>query len=282
MMTRLRRTVVLAAAGALTAGALTAGALTMAAHAGSAPQTAGDSCQANASTRPSCDVSESVTMPLSASVSVTSQVAHQASVSWTASCVRNGNATSSSGTASGTTPFRAKISLPRGNAANCSLSANVTATGQAGLTAQLMYSLAKPVMIDIPEGANYSGQPVYALRCLTDPGNNPKIRTPVVIRDCEILYSQAWTLSKGELVHGRYCATVKGDGGNGSKVILYTCSRSADQTWTYRARGPEGEYVLKAHGGRLCLTDPRTSTANNTQLIVATCTGANSQRWYTG
>jgi hypothetical protein len=278
MITRFRRNVLLAVAGTLTAGGLTAGVLTMAGNA--SPETAGNYCQVAAGSSGPCYLAESVQRPLSIVVSVTSQPAESATVSWTVSCLRNGNAISVSGTRTGTTPFQAKLSAPRGNAADCSLTSNVTGSGQGSLRAGYLYTLGHPIMIDIPQGANYSGQPIYALRCLTDPGNNPANRVPVQIRGCEVLYSQSWTFSNGEIMHGRYCMTDKGDGGSGSKVILYTCSHAADQVWTYRARGPEGQYVLKAHGGTLCLTDPRTSTANGTQLIVSGCAGGNSQKWY--
>jgi hypothetical protein len=137
-------------------------------------------------------------------------------------------------------------------------------------------------MIDIPQGANYSGQPIYALRCLTDPGNNPALRAKVVIGGCQTLYSQAWTYRRGELIHGRLCLTDKGNAGLRGKLILYTCSGSADQVWTYHPEGPEGEFALKSHGGKLCLDDPKTSVRFGTQLIVYTCNGGVSQRWYQG
>lgn len=274
-----------AVAGTLAASALTASVLTVAAHAGAAAATSGVFCHTPATARPSCYLAESVRMPLSASVQVTAEPAQNATVSWTTSCQRNGNPTSTTGTVTAMTPFQARMPIPRGNAADCSLTASVTADGSASLTAGFSYTLGRTVMIDIPQGANYSGQPIYALRCLTDPGNNPKLRAPVVIRGCEVLYSQAWTLSKGELIHGRFCLTDKGNGGAGSKIILYTCTGAADQIWTYRPAkpsAPDGAFVLKAHGGRLCLNDPRTSIANGTQLTVNTCNGGNSQRWYTG
>jgi hypothetical protein len=150
------------------------------------------------------------------------------------------------------------------------------------MIAAFNYTLGHQITLDIPQGTNYSGQPIYAVRCLTDPGNNPALRAPVVIRDCEDLFSQTWSFHNGELVHGRYCLTDKGNGGIRSKMILYTCTGAADQIWTYRlgsAHAPDGEFVLKSHGGGLCLDDPKTSTANNTQQIVYTCTGGNDQRW---
>ena len=287
-MTRLRRAVFSVVTGTLAAGALTAGVLTTAAFAGITTHTldaaaaTGNQCQAPATSRPTCFLAESVRLPLSVSISVSSQPAQNATATWTISCARNGNSTSATGTASAMTPFQAKIALPRTNGADCSITANATVNGQASLNAGFNYTLGHQVTLDIPQGTNYSGQPVYAVRCLTDPGNNPALRAPVVIRGCEDLYSQTWTFRNGELIHGRYCLTDKGNGGIRTKLILYTCTGAADQVWTYRPGGehaPDGEFVLKAHGGALCLDDPKTSTANGTQQIVYRCTGGNDQRW---
>ena len=41
-----------------------------------------------------------------------------------------------------------------------------------------------------------------------------------------------------------------------------------------------GEFVLRARGGRLCLDDPASSTRNGTQLIVYRCFNAANQRWH--
>ena len=42
---------------------------------------------------------------------------------------------------------------------------------------------------------------------------------------------------------------------------------------------PNGEYVLKSHGGKLCLTDPAKATKNGTQLTAATCANTANQHW---
>jgi Ricin-type beta-trefoil lectin domain-like len=41
----------------------------------------------------------------------------------------------------------------------------------------------------------------------------------------------------------------------------------------------DGEHVLKAHGGTLCLDDPAYSARNGTQLIVYTCKNGANQHW---
>lgn len=291
-MTRLGRAVAFTAAGVLTAGALTASMLTTTAHAGSgftmtaraaSAAVPGDRCQSSAA-RPTCFLGESVRMPLGVWISVSSQPASSATVAWTISCTQGNSTATKSGTIAKQAPFTAKLTLPRGNAAQCSVSANVTTGGKGSLTASFSYTLAQQVLIDIPQGADFSGNPIYALRCVTDPGNNPKRGAPAQITGCSTLYSQAWTFSNGELVHGRYCLTDKGNGGAHSKIILYTCSHAADQVWKYRTAGPsapEGEFVLKSHGGRLCLEDPRISVKSGTQLIVDGCNSKyNGQKWY--
>ena len=68
----------------------------------------------------------------------------------------------------------------------------------------------------------------------------------------------------------------QGNGGSGTKVILWSCNGAADKVWTHKAKG---EYVLKANGGKLCLDDPAYSTRNGTQLDVYTCKGGSNQRW---
>ena len=72
------------------------------------------------------------------------------------------------------------------------------------------------------------------------------------------------------------CANDQRSGGNGSKVILYTCNGGRTGLWTHLSNG---EYVLKADGGKYCLDDPAYSTRNGTQLIVYTCKNSANQRW---
>jgi hypothetical protein len=283
MMLSFRRAVVVVAAGVVTTGALTASVLTMSAHAGSAAQVNGVTCHIASGAKTACYLSESVAMPLSVAVSVTTQPAQSATVSWSASCSRNGNAAADAGSVTAMAPFQAKVPLPRTNGANCSVSANVTVSAQASLSAGFAYTQGRAVMLDMPEGANYSGQPQYALRCLADPGNNPALKAKVVVTGCEALFSQAWTFRNGELMHGRLCLTDPRNGGSRSKLIMYTCTGAADQIWTLgQASGAEAELVLKAHGGRLCLDDPKKSTRYGTQVIVYTCNNGVSQRWNLG
>ena len=80
------------------------------------------------------------------------------------------------------------------------------------------------------------------------------------------------------LQHNGLCLNDQHSGGNGSKIILYTCNNASNETWTHRSNG---EFVLKANGGHLCLDDPAYSTRNGTQLDVWTCKDSVNQRWVT-
>ena len=72
------------------------------------------------------------------------------------------------------------------------------------------------------------------------------------------------------------CMNDKAGGGSGSPVILYTCNGGTNEVWSHNSHA---EYVLKAHGGTLCLDDPAYSTKNGTQLIVYTCNNGANQHW---
>jgi hypothetical protein len=72
------------------------------------------------------------------------------------------------------------------------------------------------------------------------------------------------------------CLNDRRSGGNGSRVILYTCNGGANEIWTHHTNG---EFVLKANGGTYCLDDPASSTHDGTQLIVWTCKNSANQHW---
>jgi hypothetical protein len=77
-------------------------------------------------------------------------------------------------------------------------------------------------------------------------------------------------------VHNGRCLNDQGNGGSRSKVILYACNGGSNEKWSELANG---ELKLQAHGGTLCVDDPRSSTKNGTQLIVYTCTDSANQQW---
>jgi Ricin-type beta-trefoil lectin domain/Putative Ig domain len=110
-------------------------------------------------------------------------------------------------------------------------------------------------------------------KCLDDFRDGNQNRNPVNVYTCNGSEAQAWTYSGGMLkIRGR-CLDDKGFGGAGTGQILYTCNGQSNQMWTHNA---SGEYV-GFHG--LCLTDPNSSTTNNTQVTVDVCHGSANQQW---
>jgi hypothetical protein len=84
--------------------------------------------------------------------------------------------------------------------------------------------------------------------------------------------------ASGELHHNGKCADDQGNGGSGTKVILWARNGSSNEKWPHT--GIDGEFMLNstAHG-RLCLTYPGYSKANRTQVIVCTCHNTSNQYW---
>jgi Ricin-type beta-trefoil lectin domain len=116
----------------------------------------------------------------------------------------------------------------------------------------------------------------YGGKCVDDTANSRANGTKIELWSCTKTAAQNWAFSGGHLEHNGKCANDKSNGGSGSKVILYTCTRASNDIWAHNSKG---EYVLKAHGGKLCLDDPGYSTKNGTQLVVYTCKDTANQRW---
>jgi hypothetical protein len=117
----------------------------------------------------------------------------------------------------------------------------------------------------------------YGGKCVDVNGNSSANRAKVQIWSCSGSdQAENWKYSSNELIHNGKCMNDKGNGGSGSKVIQYSCNGGSNEKWTELANG---ELKLKAHGGTLCLDDPRSSTTNGTQLIVYTCKDSANQKW---
>lgn len=109
----------------------------------------------------------------------------------------------------------------------------------------------------------------YASRCADDYAGRTRSGTKIDLWSCDGLSRQRMTFTAGGQlrVAGR-CVTAK------ARAVLRPCTRSRTQAWIRRA---DGEYVVKSDGR--CLTDPRYSRANGTQLLLAACSGRPDQRW---
>ena len=118
----------------------------------------------------------------------------------------------------------------------------------------------------------------YDGKCLNDAGNSGADRAKIQIwaQQQGIGRPAQWTYKKYELVHKTMCVNAKGTAKNGAPVILWSCTGTANEIWTHKSNG---EFVLKAGGGKLCLTDPGDAKQNGIQLTVRTCANATDQHW---
>jgi hypothetical protein len=268
-MKRLSR---LAAAAAMT-GLLTAGAIAASATAAIAGTTFG-SCSAQGDFAV-CDASGTATDPVTITVTVTSSPDQSVFVSWDDTCSQGEGAGGKSGSFTATTPVSRTISHPYQQPDSCIVAAGAQLqAGGNSVHVSLSYSQSASGPAPGPAVHTVKG---YAGMCADDPGDSSALRTKIVAWKCNSSdAAQSWSFSGGELKHGSRCMNDKANGASGSPVILYTCNGGAGELWT---RNAHGEYVLKAHGGTLCLDDPGYSKKNGTQLIVYTCKDGANQRW---
>jgi Ricin-type beta-trefoil lectin domain len=258
-------------------GLLAAGTITMGVTAASA-NTAGFCSAASTSTvKATCTVTEQISTPADITVTITMESGAQqnASVAWTATC----DTEKTSGGSASMTPLTEDVTMASSNPASCT----VAATGTLGTNSGTMLVALKydPATTSSPTPPPPSG-PVRLYKgiggkCVDDAGNSSANGAKVVIWTCNSHdKAQGWTYSGGKLIHNGKCLNDQRSGGNGSKVILYTCNGGANEIWTHHTNG---EFVLKANGGKYCLDDPASSKHNGTQLIVWTCKNSANQHW---
>jgi hypothetical protein len=101
-----------------------------------------------------------------------------------------------------------------------------------------------------------------------------------IIWGCHGGSNQKWTrTAAGELrVYGTSCLDLYGRvTAAGSRVVIYPCHGGTNQKWTYRADGT----LLHVLSGR-CAATRNGSTAQGTEIVLADCSTAASQRWAVG
>jgi hypothetical protein len=122
-----------------------------------------------------------------------------------------------------------------------------------------------------------------SVRCVNDTRNSTANGTPVDLYGCENVASETgWSYTPSGApglpntvnIHGR-CMYASGNPIRaGAKVGLYQCNSAASEKWYLAGYGE----IVQASSG-LCLTDPGSSLANNTQLTVTYCTDGYSQQF---
>jgi hypothetical protein len=122
-------------------------------------------------------------------------------------------------------------------------------------------------------------------KCMNDGFNRTAIDSPISIYTCQVSASQNWGFAMGGgpgapgriSIHG-LCLYVTGkvNASGHHLVAIAGCSgSSAGIQW--QLTGVLGLIVNTGSGQ--CLTDPGSSTVNNTQLTVEPCSGARNQQW---
>ena len=259
-----------------------------------------------------CVLKSSVADPATITVAVTDPTpGDNVTVNWTVQCTDNDHGTLGTAGAPAATPLPVSLdlTLPT-NAADstCAVSATVnlappyttkaytpcvnptaTATPTATPTSTASPSPVCPseftATLSFTSAAAASPSPAapvhpvkgYAGKCLDDKGNSSANRAQVVIWSCGSSDpAENWKFSNHELVHNGMCLNDQGNGGNRTKVILWTCNGAANEKWTHLANG---EFRLQAHNNAYCLDDPGYSTTNGTQLIIYSCKVSANQKW---
>jgi hypothetical protein len=217
-----------------------------------------------------CAASGTATKPLIITVTVTASPNQTIDANWSMGCSVGFSSGGSSGSFTATTPVTRTLSMPFPHPDSCDVSA---AAGLLNGSGSIHVAIASSSTLPPPPVHAIKG---YAGKCVDDTANSSAKGTKIELRSCDKTAAQNWAYSSGHLEHNGKCANDQGNGGSDSKVILYTCTKAANDIWTHKSNG---EYVLKARNGKLCLDDPGYSKKNGTQLVVYTCKDTANQRW---
>ncbi|HEV8559713.1 MAG TPA: ricin-type beta-trefoil lectin domain protein [Actinophytocola sp.] len=118
---------------------------------------------------------------------------------------------------------------------------------------------------------------VGANRCLDVSGASQANGAQLIIWDCNGGNNEQWTgTAAGELrVYGTKCLDALNQAATpGSPVSIWDCNGGANQRWTLNANGT----VVGAQSN-LCLAPNGGGTANNTPIVLATCSTATTLQW---
>jgi Ricin-type beta-trefoil lectin domain len=219
-----------------------------------------------------CVASGTANKPLTITVTVRSSPDQSVYVAWDTVCTQGTGAGSSSGDFTANTPVTRTLSHPYHQPDSCIVSADAQLqNGGNSITVVIASSSTPP-----PPPPAVHAIKGYRGKCVDDPADSSAKGAKIELWSCNRTAAQNWAFKSGQLQHNGKCANDAGDGGSDSSVILYTCTKASNDIWTHKSNG---EYVLKAHSGKLCLDDPGYSTKNGTKLIVYTCKDTTNQRW---
>ena len=281
-----RMTIATAAFGVVVAGTLTGLALTGGtAKAGGITQCTGSGSPVSC-TLSGIAISQPITIELNA---VSNPGSLPVELKWSTSCILSGNTTTNAGDDKLNTPAWDALNMNVTNPDSCTVSATATLTGttssSTGPTLTLNLDSNQNSPSASPSASASSSPPNVTVHqshgfdgtCMDDKGNSSAERAQVQIWTCNNAdKAQNWSYSGSELHHGNMCLNAKGNGKQGSKLILWPCNGSANEIFIHRSNG---EFVEKANGYKLCINDPGYSTKNGTQLIVYACQNTPNEHW---
>jgi hypothetical protein len=218
-----------------------------------------------------CAASGTANSPAIITVTITASPNQTVDGNWSMGCSKGFSSGGEYGSFTATSPTTQTLKMPFPHPDSCDVSA---AGGLLNGGGSIHVSIASSSTLPPPPVHAIRG---YGGRCVNDLGNSSANGAKIALWSCASDAAENWSFNgSGQLVHGGKCANDAGNAGNGGKVILYTCSKAENDRWSHAANG---EYILKSHSGKLCLTDPGNATKNGTQLTVATCRNTANQHW---
>ncbi|WP_412075649.1 endo-1,4-beta-xylanase [Streptomyces xanthophaeus] len=131
-------------------------------------------------------------------------------------------------------------------------------------TASQRWSFSNRPLINNPSG-----------RCLDIPTGGGDGTQPQ-LWDCSGAANQSFKLDSNAALRVQdKCLDVPQGAGSGANAQIWGCSGAANQKWTLTASGA----IVNPSSG-LCLDALNQGTANTTEIILSSCTGASSQLWH--
>ncbi len=157
--------------------------------------------------------------------------------------------------------------------------------GGTGASATISFGIATVKAMSTDYHAD-SGQVKLDLddKCMNDGYNDTHVDAPISIYTCGASASETWSYAMPQspgnpgriTVHGKCLYVLGSKNSAGYRLVgLATCNYATGELW--ELVGYAGEIYNPASGD--CLSDPKSSKTNSTQLTVQPCTGGYNQAW---
>jgi hypothetical protein len=122
-------------------------------------------------------------------------------------------------------------------------------------------------------------------KCMNDGKNRTAVGSPISIYPCQVSASQNWAFAMGAApgapgrisIHGLCLYATGSVNSAGHHLVAIAGCTGSSSVIMWELTGVLG--LIVNIGSGQCLTDPGSSTVNNTQLTVEPCTGNRNQQW---